>query len=119
MNRRSMIKHTALGASVALMAASEGQSQEQNTPAESRPTPVVNARDPRTKKSIPIDAHVTNEPTVKVSGTVSVNSRGVRWEYEFAESITQLKQFGENGWEAGGVRTDGKILSKRVLLRSH
>jgi hypothetical protein len=107
MNRRSMIKRTALGASAALIAASEGYSHEQNSPVEESPTPVVNARD-YAKKPISLN--------VKVDAPVACTTQSQHWEYTFVEmhNLPMLITRGSNGWEAVAMDS-GRVLLKRPL----
>jgi hypothetical protein len=107
MNRRSMIKRTALGASAALIAASEGHSEEQNMAAQKSPTPVVNARD-YANKPIPLN--------VKADAPLAFTTQSQKWEYTFVEmhNLETLNIRGSNGWEAVAIES-GRVLLKRPL----
>jgi hypothetical protein len=102
-----MIKSAALGASATLIAASEGRSQEQDASAERppRPTPVINAVNPNTKKPMPLAViGMTHEQ---------------EWKYKLTASNvneTQLNDWGGRGWEAVCVVGD-KILFKMPILK--
>src|ERR1043165_5428727 len=116
MNRRSMIKNTALGASATLIAGGKATAQ---TVAKVEEVALVGNDNKRIKTSggvenrLYVDAHITNEAGIdKIIHPVKVTSFPQEWEYTTGDQ-DGLKNKGEHNWEAVGIFPNGTILFKR------
>ena len=116
MNRRSMIKNTALGASAAVISVGEANAQ----PQAGRSTPVINGVD-NNGAAIPLTVN-TNQ-TVKVAGILEVRSNLQSWDYKVipvpanttpeALEATLIK-LGKDGYELVGITGNGLALKRPI-----